>query len=417
MLALLSQLPHLRQQLPFDLRWLPSQACLVGGAVRDALLGRRREYLDWDFVLPEKAIETARAIAEHYQAGFVILDKARQIARVVFPQGTVDFALQEGQTLEQDLRRRDYTINAIAYNLHEERLIDPLKGVTDLKKGLLKMVSARNLADDPLRLLRAYRQAAQLQFVIDPATRETIQDLARLINQVAAERVQAELNYLLGSPRGNQWLFAAWQDGLLKGWFPQADLETLNILCRIDLALATIKATLTVEERLTFIQSLGKKGIATAKLASLVAIDPTKAEIKLENLKYSRQEIRAVCSVLKGYAWLIQVPLPASLREQYFFFLEMGKYLPLFVLFALAQGSEQPFIFELLAKYLDPHNPVAHPCTLMTGNDLIQELQLKPSPLIGKLLTEIQVAQVEGKISSVHEALTYADFLVKNQVL
>jgi len=90
----LTQLPPLRQQLPFDLIWLPSQAYLVGGAVRDAILGRRREYLDWDFVIPEKAVETARAIAEHYQAGFVVLDKARQIARVVFPQGTVDFALQ-----------------------------------------------------------------------------------------------------------------------------------------------------------------------------------------------------------------------------------------------------------------------------------------------------------------------------------
>jgi tRNA nucleotidyltransferase (CCA-adding enzyme) len=411
----LTQLPPLRQQLPFDLIWLPSQAYLVGGAVRDAILGRRREYLDWDFVIPEKAVETARAIAEHYQAGFVVLDKARQIARVVFPQGTVDFALQEGQTLEQDLQRRDFTINAIAYNLHQKRLIDPLNGVKDLKKRLLKMVSARNLADDPLRLLRAYRQAAQLQFAIDPTTRETIQDLARLIKGVAAERVQSELNYLLSSPRGNQWLLAAWQDGLLKVWFPQVDLDTLNIICRIDLALATVKATLSVEERLVFAQALGKKSMATAKLASLVTRDLLQAEIQLETLKYSRQEIRAVCSVLKGYVWLTQISSLPSLREQYFFFLEMGKYLPILILFALANGSEQSLIFELLAKYLDPQNAVAHPRALISGNDLIQKLKLKPSPIIGKLLTEIQVAHIEGKVASVQEALIYGEFLIQNQ--
>ena len=63
MLSLFTQLSSLRSQLPFDLALLPPGACLVGGAVRDALLGRKREYLDWDFVLPEAAIETARAIA------------------------------------------------------------------------------------------------------------------------------------------------------------------------------------------------------------------------------------------------------------------------------------------------------------------------------------------------------------------
>ncbi|MGL5034172.1 MAG: CCA tRNA nucleotidyltransferase, partial [Microcystaceae cyanobacterium] len=154
-LSSITVFPSLRQQLPFDLAWLPDQAYLVGGAVRDRLLGRQRDYLDWDFVVPENAIKTAKAIAEHYQAGFVVLDKEREIARVVFPKGTVDFALREGLTLEQDLQRRDFTINGIAYNLHQETLIDPLNGVKDIQKKQLKMISKANLADDPLRLLRA----------------------------------------------------------------------------------------------------------------------------------------------------------------------------------------------------------------------------------------------------------------------
>lgn len=159
---------------PFSQEWLPPEACLVGGAVRDALLGRRGEYLDLDFVLPTDAVQTARQLAQQYNAGFVVLDPDRQIARVVFEQATVDLAQQEGDSLETDLRRRDFTINAIAYNPYTQELIDPLQGYADLQQGIIRMVSPKNLQDDPLRLLRAYRQAAQLGFKTEPATQSVI---------------------------------------------------------------------------------------------------------------------------------------------------------------------------------------------------------------------------------------------------
>jgi len=113
------------QNLPFSLELLPQPAYLVGGAVRDALLGRSREYLDLDFVIPNQAVQTARKIAREYKAGFVLLDAERQIARVVFKHATVDFAQQEGTSLETDLQRRDFTVNAIAYNPYTNEIIDP----------------------------------------------------------------------------------------------------------------------------------------------------------------------------------------------------------------------------------------------------------------------------------------------------
>jgi len=103
----------LSRNWPFNLEWLPQPAYLVGGAVRDAILGRRCEYLDLDFVLPDSAVKTARAIAKRCKAGFV-LDAERQIARVVFKQATADFAQQEGPSLDLSLQRRDFTVNAIA---------------------------------------------------------------------------------------------------------------------------------------------------------------------------------------------------------------------------------------------------------------------------------------------------------------
>ncbi len=417
MLSLVSQLSNLRSQLPFDLALLPTDACLVGGAVRDALLGRKREYLDWDFVLPCAAIETAKVIAEKYKAGFVVLDKARQIARVVFPQATVDFALQEGNCLEADLQRRDFTINAIAYNLLQEKLIDPLNGSADLQRGVLKMVAAENLADDPLRLLRAYRQAAQLFFQIDPDTRDTIRQLASLLGQVAAERVQSELSYLLANPQGNNWLLAAWQDGLLTPWFKQATLEKIEQASRVDQAIATLKATLTPEEVSRFLQALDKKGVQTAKLACLVSPLLEIAELELDNLKYSRQETRAVIAILKSLSLLSQDDLTINLRSQYFLFLEVGKYFPILVLFALANQFDLGTIHFLLNRYLNPVDPVAHPQLLITGNDLIQKLSLKPSPLIGRLLTEVQIAQIESKVKTVEDAIAYADYWIKSQQL
>ncbi|PLZ75724.1 [cytidine(C)-cytidine(C)-adenosine (A)]-adding enzyme, partial [Fischerella thermalis WC217] len=121
---------------PFSIESLPQPAYLVGGAVRDAILGRTREYLDLDFVLPANAVSVARQIAKQYKAGFVLLDSERQIARVVFADATADFAQQEGISLETDLHRRDFTINAIAYNPHTQEIIDPLQGCADIEKQL-----------------------------------------------------------------------------------------------------------------------------------------------------------------------------------------------------------------------------------------------------------------------------------------
>ena len=207
---------------PFSLELLPQPAYMVGGAVRDALLGRRRGYLDLDFVLLADAVKTARKIASRYKAGFVLLDAQRQIARVVFEQATVDIAQAEGSNLEIDLQRRDYTMNAIAYNPLTSELIDPLNGYADLQQGVIRMVSPKNLQDDPLRLLRAYRQAAQLSFTLESDTQSAIRQLAPLLGQVSAERVQAEFAYLLNTCEGTPWIIAAVEDGLLQTWFPSA---------------------------------------------------------------------------------------------------------------------------------------------------------------------------------------------------
>ncbi|MEO1620691.1 MAG: CCA tRNA nucleotidyltransferase, partial [Cyanobacteria bacterium J06632_3] len=166
--------PFQPETWPFSIAALPDEAYLVGGSVRDQLMHRKTAYLDLDFVLPLQAIETAAEIAEAHSAGFVVLDEARHIARVVFENVTVDFAQQQGESIEADLRRRDFTVNAIAYHPHQKKIIDPLSGAADITAKTLRMVSYQNLATDPLRLMRAYRQAAQLGFSVEGITQQAI---------------------------------------------------------------------------------------------------------------------------------------------------------------------------------------------------------------------------------------------------
>ncbi|MGB3572645.1 MAG: CCA tRNA nucleotidyltransferase, partial [Phormidesmis sp.] len=226
---------------PFPIKLLPQNAYLVGGSVRDQLLQRQPSYLDLDFVLSHKAVETAWNLSQKCNAGFVVLDEARQIARVVFDRATVDFAQQQGDSLEADLRRRDFTINAIAYHPLSQTLVDPLGGKDDIATQTLRMVSPENLAADPLRLMRAYRQAAQLGFTIEERTQQTIGDLAPKLQQVAIERVSSELDGLLSVPAGTAKLEAILQQRLLQFCLPHFTAQSIRQIEAIDGAIAQLK--------------------------------------------------------------------------------------------------------------------------------------------------------------------------------
>ncbi|MEH2259588.1 CCA tRNA nucleotidyltransferase [Nostoc sp.] len=418
---------------PFSLEFLPQPAYMVGGAVRDAILGRTREYLDLDFVIPSKAVKVARAIAHHYKAGFVLLDAKRQIARVVFPDATADFAQQEGDSLEVDLHRRDFTVNAIAYNPHTQEIIDPLQGYVDLQQGILRMVSPANLEDDPLRLMRGYRQAAQLGFTIEPATQATIRSLASHLGKVAAERVRVEIGYLLANSQGTPWITMAWEDGLLAPFFKNATRESLLKLAAVDTAAALLtqkwqKLGVQLQEYIR--DSIKTTWLGIAKLACLVNPNPELAEIELQELTYSRAEIRGVTTALKLLPQLKLIDM--SLREQYFLFHDADIVFPATVVLAVAINNlveaisgDKPLhtavetkamsyqvLAPLINRYLNPNDAIAHPTPLVSGKELIISLDIPASPIIGQLLTEIAIAQVEGKLSTPTEAIAYARQLI-----
>lgn len=177
---------------------------LVGGAVRDALLGRISH--DLDFALPKKAIATARRLASSLNADFYILDEPLDMARVIVTQGDgtrdiLDFAAFRGADLASDLAGRDFTMNAIAMSLDLKSPIDPLGGVADLQAGSIHACSETSLTDDPIRILRAVRLAAAFGFKIEQATFERMQKAAHRVPVLTAERVRDEVFKILDAPQ------------------------------------------------------------------------------------------------------------------------------------------------------------------------------------------------------------------------
>jgi putative nucleotidyltransferase with HDIG domain len=178
---------------------------VVGGAVRDALLGE--QVLDADLAVPPgREREAARAIAK--QAGGVAFPLSERHAtwRAVMEGGTagewhVDVTALRAEDIGSDLRLRDFTVNAIAVPLAGGEPVDPTGGVADAQARSLRVVAPGSLEDDPLRLLRAARIAARHDLELEPGTAKLIRSQATLAGEAAGERQLAELRAMLGGPQ------------------------------------------------------------------------------------------------------------------------------------------------------------------------------------------------------------------------
>ena len=197
---------------------------LVGGAVRDLLLNRVSH--DLDFAIPEDAIQIARRVANALHADFYILDESFDTARVILSadngaRDILDFAAFRGSDLETDLRGRDFTINAIAFDLRNQTILDPLGGASDLRAKLIRACSDTSLKDDPIRILRAVRQAAALDFKIEAGTRKAMKLAAPLLPNISPERQRDELFKILEGPRPDASLRALEMLGVFQYFLPE----------------------------------------------------------------------------------------------------------------------------------------------------------------------------------------------------
>ncbi|MFQ3679743.1 MAG: CCA tRNA nucleotidyltransferase [Pseudanabaenaceae cyanobacterium] len=403
-----------RERLPFRGSELPEQAYVVGGWVRDRLLGRESPVVDLDLVVPEGSIALASDLAKRYQAGFVVLDREREIARLVWLQATVDIAKQVGATLEEDLGHRDFTMNAIAVpcgaldgagNFPAAAAIDPLGGQKDVQARLVRAIARENLIADPLRVLRGYRQAAQLGFALEATTRGWLRELAPYLAKVAPERVCAELCYLLALPAAG--LLEALEDRILAAWLPPSQLRPERFGA-MDGAIAQL---LALEPNLTGYFARGLAGNRTvAVIARLAAL--LKAATLMPPLHFSKVEYRFCLGILRHlpqfWAFLQTEPTP---RQRHPFQQATQDTLPAIAAVALADGASIAAIQGWIERWLHPSQPLP-----VSGDDLQATLGLRPGPQLGALLKELAIAQAEGKITDRESALAYSRLWLPRQV-
>lgn len=375
--------------------------------------------LDLDLVVPDFAVEMGAELARKHRAGYVVLDRVRQIARLVFADGTVDIARQVGDSILTDLSKRDFCMNAIALPCNHfvalaqpladadlTRLIDPYGGQTDLLARQVRMVTPENLQSDPLRLLRGYRQAAQLGFQLEKYTRLTSTKLAQSLARVAAERVTTEVFYLLDLPGGTDWLIEALQDRILDAWLPH-NLQ-IDRLRQIDWAIAWLQDNYPSLLGYFATDLAGDRSIAAnTRFAALVDSRPTRLELSKVEQKFAMTLTRS----LKQLKTALQTN---QVLDQYNLFQTSGTSFPAVVAIALAEGISSEPLSCYLNQWLDPDHPIAHPITLVSGEQLKQALHLTPSPKIGELLSQIRLAQIQGKIVNSAQAIAYAADLLSH---
>lgn len=212
------------------------RAFVIGGYVRDSLIGRKSK--DIDIVVEGSGIELAQRVADRLKVKLSVFKnfgtamlRTRDIEvefvgarRESYRQNSRKPIVEDG-TLEDDQKRRDFTINALAFSLQKEdfgSIVDPFGGIDDLKNGIIKtpLDPDTTYSDDPLRMIRAIRFATQLSFTIVPESLESIKKNCNRVSILSTERIVDELNKILGSPKPSIGFYLLDQTGLLEQVLP-----------------------------------------------------------------------------------------------------------------------------------------------------------------------------------------------------
>ena len=426
-------------------RGLRTPVYLVGGAVRDAWL--RKPTDDIDIVVQSGAIPLARRVCDWLGADIYVMDRQRGVARVFVKEGerslSLDFADQRGATLEDDLRDRDFTMNAMAADLLGDigALIDPLAGESDLRAKILRRCSPSAIAADPIRGLRAVRLSAQFDLKIDPATAADIRSCAHRIGQTSAERIRDEFFKLLGLERAARGLRVLEHLGLLRKIVPGimpaelprylAHIERLSTLItaisqrRTDNTAAAFDLGMLVIQLDRFRSSLQAhldqeygNGRERAQLLSLSALlqDVDHAAAVAESLRLSTSESRILGTVAGGR--LVGSDWPTERLKHHRFWHRLGDCGIDVILLGAAkvletQGAaldQQDWlrrveqITQLLDGWFNHYDTLVKPKPLLSGHEVKRLLGIDTGPQIGAALAALREAQVVGLVSTEDEA-------------
>lgn len=478
-------------------------AYYVGGAVRDALL--KKTSGDIDLALPKNRVKSAAlALAKALKAAAFEMDAQFGVWRLVTRKENlqIDLTAFQGKNLKEDLRRRDFTFNAMAYpvtapivleietakgqkarvrlkNLQKKFLVDLKNGAKDLAARQIRLNTPSVFEDDPLRMLRVFRHAAELKFSVTPGVLKQLKKDAPLIVQSAGERVQEELKRLFYTPRAYENILLMDKTGLLCTVFPELAAQRACAECYYGIG-GVLKHTLDCLKREEWLlENLSKAFPKYYKKLACVSADkalfkmavllhdvakPATAKMVgnrlrffyheqkgarmakdiLERLHYSKAESRLICAMIGEHL------RPSNLasndvitdRGAYKFFRDLGDAaLPMLLLCwadytsyitdaqlkrILPKSGDRLMSIEKAKKTANVGKTLRHmqvlsllfkkyfefpkkikPTKLLDGRDVMKTLGVPPSPLVGKILEAVAVAQVEGEVADKESALAF----------
>ncbi|HPI92040.1 MAG TPA: hypothetical protein PLT09_04740 [Deltaproteobacteria bacterium] len=409
---------------------LPERAYLVGGCIRDLLLGT--EPLDFDLVTFSPTMELAVTLAGSLGGKPFLLDRERNVARVAVNRGeyTIDISPPRGADIKADLRERDITINAMACRPAEGILIDPLGGMADLKAKRIRLIGERNLLDDPLRGLRCIRFAVQLGYALDEHTRMLVRKHAEDLTGTAPERIKYEFLRALSGPGCASFFNLLAEEGYDRVLFGDVDGEQSKP-CRMEV-LRSAEQLLHDAGRVLpgigghFAQELehGLKRDAAFRLAAFIQAtvislpeDQGLFHKLPTRLGLSTRARRTISGSLKGafrLKGLAGQSRPAR-SDLYRVLVEHEGYIPEMLLLSLASAwtekkntadSIERVCRELWEFFIGQYR-TQKACPLLTGHELMAALGITAGAKIGEMLREVEEARADGLISSPEEALRY----------
>lgn len=440
------------------------EAHVVGGYVRDKLLGK--EVKDIDIVIVGDGIAFARAVADRFGKQQIVIYEKFGTAMLQLDDGKIEFVAAREESyqpssrkpdvkaasLESDLSRRDFTINALAASLNKDRLgevTDPFSGESDIRKKILRtpLDPERTFEDDPLRMMRALRFASKLEFEIDRHTLHAIRAMAERIKIVSMERVTDEFMKILSTPQPSIGLVLLQKTGLAKVIFPEIEemvgVEQRKDYHHKDVFLHTMKV---VDNICTTTENVW---LRFAALAHDIAKPRTKAfkegigwtfhghedlgarmmkplfrrmRLPMEQLPYVEKLVRLH---LRPMVLVSEVVTDSAVRRLLF---EAGDSIDDLMLLCRADiTSQNP---QRVARYLKNYDVVIEKMKEVEekdrlrnwqppvrGDEIMEVCGLPPGPLVGVLKTMIEEAILEGTIPNEHDAALEYLLKMKDQAL
>ena len=434
---------------------LHPEAMMVGGTIRDILLGRTPK--DIDIATPNPAKLVADLVKVNYT--HVLLDEARDIHRMVKEDAHIDITpLNENHI--NDLLSRDFTINSIGLILRNNDLLDPQGGVKDLSKGLVRALSQDRFIEDPLRLIRAFRIAADMNFTIDPVTLRFITKLSHLISKPSKERVRDEICWMMEADHSFQLVEELWRTGLLGKLFPEFAAVTSiiqnkphalglaehlmwtykyieDIITELDDVLgqyaddarsvlskviASNRKTIIIVKLAALLHDIGKPATITYdEEVHFIGHDKLGAQMiekRMAEFKFSGAETKAVSMLVENHMRphnLLKLD-EVSPRAVYRFFRDLDNLAIPSLLIGIADayatemlplGSLENY-HEFVRVMIDQSIKIGKPKPMLTGEEVMSILKIGPGPLVGQIIDAMLDGQATGEIKDKDQAKAFA---------